>query len=73
MAAPPIVTTMLGQTAYTNVTAQIGFGNCVSATNVVDPTLYPTVDGIIGYDGNKDGSYEGDVQSVEPRVQIPSP
>jgi autotransporter-associated beta strand protein len=63
LAAPPIVTTMLGQTAYTNAAAQIGFGSCVSATNAVNPTLYPTVNGIIGYDGNKDGAYEGDVQS----------
>src|ERR1039458_6656315 len=47
---------MLGKTSYT------GFGNCVSGTNTVDPTLYPTIDGLIGYNGNNNGAYDADVQ-----------
>jgi autotransporter-associated beta strand protein len=56
LATPPVVTTMLGKTSYT------GFGNCVSATNTVDPSLYPTIDGLVGYDGNNNGAYNADVQ-----------
>jgi fibronectin-binding autotransporter adhesin len=56
LAEPPPVTTMLGKTSYT------GFGNCVSGTNTVDPTLYPTIDGLIGYNGNNNGAYDADVQ-----------
>ena len=60
---PPTVATMLGKTSYTNVTVQIGFGNCVSGTNTVDPSLYLTTNGLVGYDGNTNGVYNGDINS----------
>jgi autotransporter-associated beta strand protein len=58
LALPPTVTTMLGKTSYT------GFGNCVSATNTVDPTLYPTIIGLVGYDGNNNGVYNADINGT---------
>jgi len=62
VATPPTNTTMLGYAAYTNATVPIGFGNCVSATNNVNPSTITNYDGLIGYDGNGDGVYEADVQ-----------
>ncbi len=53
---PPPVTTMLGKTSYP------GFGNCVSGTNTVDPSVNLTYNGMIGYDGNNNGAYDADVQ-----------
>jgi autotransporter-associated beta strand protein len=58
LALPPTVTTMLGKTSYP------GFGNCVSATNTVDPTLYPTIIGLVGYDGNNNGVYNADINGT---------
>jgi len=64
LATPPVVSTMLGQVAYTNATVHIGFGNCVSATNAVDPTANAVLDGLIAYDGNGNGVYNGDNGSL---------
>jgi autotransporter-associated beta strand protein len=50
----PAFTNMLGKASYT------GFGNCVSGTNTVDPSLQPTNVGLLGYDGNNDGYYTAD-------------
>jgi autotransporter-associated beta strand protein len=56
VAEPPTVTTLLGHASYTNTLAAIGFGNAVCGTNVDG-----LIDGLAGYDGNKNGTYDADV------------
>jgi len=57
LASPPLVTTLLGFAAYTNANGT-NYGTAVACTN--SDGLY---DGMIGYDGNGNGTYQGDVQS----------
>jgi len=58
LATLPAVTTMLGYAAYTNANGT-NFGTAVACTNITDGLI----DGMVGYDGNGDGTYQGDVQS----------
>ncbi len=58
LATPPAVTTMLGYASYTNANGT-NYGHAVACTNITDGLI----DGMAGYDGNKDGIYQGDVQS----------
>jgi autotransporter-associated beta strand protein len=55
----PTVTTMLGVASY------VGFGNCVS-TN----TASIFTNGMVAYDQNRSGVFEGDVQGVAPSADI---
>ena len=52
LAEPPPVTTTLGFASYT------GFSNAVTGTNIITGLI----DGVIGYDGNKNGAFDADVQ-----------
>jgi len=58
LALPPTSTNMLGKPSYP------GFGNCVSTTNTVDPALYPTIVGLVGYDGNNNGVFNADINGT---------
>jgi fibronectin-binding autotransporter adhesin len=58
LATLPAVTTMLGYAAYTNANGT-NYGYALACTNITDGLI----DGMAGYDGNKDGTYQGDVQS----------
>lgn len=57
LAEPPTVTTLLGHASYTNSLAAIGFGNAFCGTNADGLN-----DGLAGYDGNRNGTYDADVQ-----------
>jgi autotransporter-associated beta strand protein len=56
LAEPPTVTTLTGFMSYTNVNGT-NFGFAVSCTNIDG-----LADGLVGYDGNKNGTYDADVQ-----------
>ncbi len=56
LAEPPTVTTLLGYGSYTNSNGT-NFGFAVCGTNIDG-----LVDGVIGYDGNNNGTYDADVQ-----------
>ena len=58
LALPPVSTNMLGKTSFP------GFGNCVSATNTLDPALNATIVGLIGYDGNNNGVFNADINGT---------
>jgi autotransporter-associated beta strand protein len=68
-ATPPVITTIAGGTGFsTNYTLNgaarsISFGNCLT---------FPTTTGyLVGYDGNKNGAYNGDNGTTRSADQIP--
>ena len=60
VAEPPPVTTTLGYTSFSvsNPSNSVNFGNAVSGTN----TDFPYTNGVVGFDGNKNGAFDADVQ-----------